>query len=75
MTLATERAELEGWQLVIHADECAPCELCGSPVCPECGEHYADCPCPGPTQDDAYEYRWIDGVMYARPFETDEHDD
>lgn len=36
------------------------------PTCPVCRKDYADCPCPGPTQDDLYDYREIDGVMYAR---------
>lgn len=28
--------------------------------------HYFECPCPGPHQSDEYEYREIDGVLYAR---------
>ncbi len=34
--------------------------------CPVCGTDYAECPCPGPTQDDLFEYEEFDGVMYAR---------
>ncbi len=37
---------------VIYAADCAPCELCGEPVCPRCLEHYAECPCPGPDSSD-----------------------
>lgn len=36
-------------------------------VCPQCGGQYDECPCPGPTQDDLYEYREVRGVMQARP--------
>lgn len=28
--------------------------------------HYADCSCPGPHQEDEFEYREIDGVLCAR---------
>lgn len=35
-------------------------------VCPECGEEYAECDCPGPTMEDEYEYQEIDGILYAR---------
>lgn len=56
------------WQLVVCAADCAPCFDCDEPVCPVCSEHYADCECPGPTQDDEYEYRFDSaGVLWARP--------
>lgn len=61
------------WQLVIHASDCVACADCGEPVCPVCIEdpgvedaHYGMCACPGPTQDDEYEYREADGVLEAR---------
>ena len=57
------------WQKVIHAHDCFPCELCGEPVCPSCKVHYADCSCPGPTQDEEYAYKTIDGVEHARRLE------
>jgi len=45
------------WQKVVYAFECEPCDACGDPICPNCdGEHYADCTCPGPHQDDEFEY-------------------
>lgn len=57
----------EIWQSVIHASECEACEDCGAPICPHCEAHYADCDCPGPHQDDEYEYRWDEaGRMFAR---------
>lgn len=64
------------WVRVVLAAECAPCLLCGEPLCGVCGEHYADCECPGPHQDDLYEYEYetSGGVLYARrrPEPTDE---
>jgi hypothetical protein len=42
----------------------ADCDTDGN--CPACGTDYAECACPGPTQDDLYEYREVDGVMFAR---------
>ena len=54
-----------GWVRVVFADECEghPEEGC---ICPQCGDYYAECECPGPTQD-GYEYAEFDGVLYARP--------
>jgi DNA (cytosine-5)-methyltransferase 1 len=37
------------------------------PQCPECGDDYCECGCPGPTQDDLYKYREFNGILYARP--------
>lgn len=59
---------LEGtqiWRKVIFADDCPPCDCCGEPVCPICSEHYADCGCPGPTQD-GIEYKEFNGHLYGR---------
>lgn len=60
------------WKKVIYASDCEPCEMCEEPVCPVCRVHYADCECPGPTQDDEYEYKTIDGVECARKLPQDE---
>ena len=66
------------WQKVVLADECTcdldcnECEFCEELRCPVCGGRYADCPCPGPTQDDLYEYDEFDRMMYARELETAE---
>lgn len=54
------------WKKVVHACDCEPCAMCEEPVCPVCTEHYADCECPGPTQDDEYEYRDGPNGMEAR---------
>lgn len=35
-------------------------------ICPVCNTDYADCDCPGPTMEDEYEYKEIDGVLYAK---------
>ncbi len=35
--------------------------------CPVCGTDYAECPCPGPTQDDEFIYRTTEaGEFQAR---------
>lgn len=44
------------WKRVKYASDCSTCECCGEPFCDECGEHYADCECPGPDQDDEWDY-------------------
>ena len=48
------------WVPVVFA---ADCDEEGN--CPVCGIDYAECGCPGPTQD-GYEYEEIGGAMYAR---------
>jgi hypothetical protein len=53
-----------GWKKVVCAADCKPCDMCGEPWCEECGEHYADCGCPGPTQD---EMEYSEDGLYARP--------
>lgn len=55
------------WRPVVMADDCEACEMCGEPVCAGCGDHYADCDCPGPSQYDDFHYRKINGVLMARP--------
>jgi len=56
------------WVRVVHADECESVEGMEREmlVCCKCGGIYADCPCPGPTMDDEYEYKFINGVMFAK---------
>ena len=58
----TSTAEQTGvWQRVVFA---ADCDEDGN--CPVCAIDYADCGCPGPTQDDEFDYEYRGGVMYAR---------
>lgn len=54
------------WQPVILAADCPPCDCCGQSFCVTCQTHYPDCTCPGPHQDDLFEYRTIDGQLLAR---------
>lgn len=60
-----------GWRPVVFASDCGEDGFC--PVCAMLGVEvdFADCPCPGPTQEDehgvAYDYCEIDGVLMARP--------
>jgi hypothetical protein len=55
-------AHKDGWKRVVFS-----CETDQDGNCPFCAGDYAACPCPGPTQDDLYEYQERDGVLYARP--------
>jgi hypothetical protein len=54
----------KGWQKVMCAMDMVECECCGEPFCPECNDHYTDCNCIGPTQDEAT-YKMVDGVLFA----------
>ena len=56
-----KQAERHGWRVVAFA---ADCDDDGN--CPLCLIDYAECNCPGPTQDDLFDYAEIDGVLMAR---------
>lgn len=60
------------WLRVRTAAECELCECCEEPWCPECEMHYADCLCPGPHQEDIYDYKVIGGHLYAKERIEDE---
>jgi hypothetical protein len=53
------------WKLVVFADMCEPCDCCGEPICHVCDEHYAECDCPGPTQDGII-YEEFGNALYGR---------
>ena len=40
---------------VVYASDCTKCEDCGELVCWQCGDHYSDCPCPGPHSEETHE--------------------
>lgn len=57
----------DGWIRVIFASEC---DEDGN--CPVCEIDYADCPCPGPCQEEEFEYlETEDGVLWAFRLEVD----
>jgi hypothetical protein len=58
------------WRPVVFA---ADCDEDGN--CPECHEDFADCDCPGPTQEDDFEYDEREGVLMARRLPTTDQDD
>jgi hypothetical protein len=49
----------DGWVRVKTAANCAICPDCGEPYCLDCDKHYFECECPGPHQDDEYDYEYI----------------
>jgi hypothetical protein len=53
-----------GWSLVRYAHDNIACPDCGEPYCEIHNMHYWECPCIGPTQDDAT-YKKIDGYEFA----------
>lgn len=58
---------MSGWVKVVFAMDCAPeGRDDGVLICPACAIDYAECPCPGPHQDDEFEYEERDGVLFAR---------
>ncbi len=54
----------KGWERVMSSMDMIECEGCGEPFCPEHMEHYADCGCIGPTEDDVT-YKEVDGIIFA----------
>jgi len=57
-----------GWRMVVWS---ADCDEDG--CCPVCDDDYSECSCPGPTMD-GMEYKWVDGVLYARPEDQPDED-
>ena len=70
----TERSGTPGFvlQRIKYAFECSECDCCEEHWCDECGEHYADCDCLGPSEADdrGLEVVEIDGIEYARIYDT-----
>jgi len=60
-------AAMNDWKKVVFAADCGidPETEELFEICPQCGGLYADCECPGPTQD-GMEYKEIEGVLYGR---------
>lgn len=54
------------WVRVVLASECLHDTDGEVYQCPVCDEDYAECACPGPHQDDLYDYRERNGQLYAR---------
>lgn len=57
------------WEKVVFAGDCIYedwDEDHECPICPNCKIDYAECPCPGPTMEDEYEYETFNDVLYAR---------
>ncbi|AIT13309.1 hypothetical protein DSS3P1_74 [Ruegeria phage DSS3-P1] len=66
MTDATKfDPEEYGWKAVSFASDVDEDDCCSI-----CGQDYAECPCPGPTMDDDWEYEFFDGTLYARRVEV-----
>ena len=59
------------WTAVVFASDCGIDEDTGefNDECPSCGGVYSECRCIGPTQD-GYEYKEINGILYARAKEA-----
>jgi len=69
MELDGRRKSLRGWKKVVFAADCIYEEWDEDrdcPQCPQCFQDYSDCPCPGPMMEDEYDYKEVDGVLYAK---------
>lgn len=57
----------DDWVRVVYASDCTDADINGEVlICPNCHTDYAECPCPGPHQDDEYDYVYRGGILYAR---------
>ena len=63
----------EEWMKVKSMFECTTCECCLEPWCEDCEDHYDECSCVGPTQD-GYEFKEVDGLLYAKKIKEDDED-
>lgn len=60
---------MEDWKRVIYTGNCIFedwDEQNEMPICPECLTEYQDCKCPGPGQEDLFDYMEIDGILFAK---------
>lgn len=44
--------------VVVYADDCFVCPMCGEPFCPLCKVHYSECDCPGPHSEELSDYQY-----------------
>ena len=47
------------WQRVVYLHETWQMAPDDEALCPACGKEFADCPCPGPMQDEEFEYKLL----------------
>ena len=52
------------WQRIVYAHELPECLCCGEPFCIEHDDHYGDCLCIGPHEDEVT-IKTIDGVEFG----------
>lgn len=52
------------WSLVKYAFDMVECDNCGEPYCIEHNDHYGDCDCIGPHEDEVT-IKVVDGVMFG----------
>lgn len=55
-----------GWMCVAYASVCTKCPDCREAFCLECGDHYFEYGCPGPMQEDLFEYVTVNGYDFAK---------
>lgn len=54
------------WTKVRTAADCTECAFCEEPFCEICNDHYADCNCIGPSQEEEFDYKTdSEGVLWA----------
>lgn len=54
---------LNNWKKVVFASQLPECPDCGEPYCKKHKQHYSDCECIGPTEDDV-EYKERNGEQH-----------
>jgi len=59
------------WRPVVLAGDSFVCAVCEELICVVCEEHHTDCDCPGPHQEDEYEYKDIGETLFARRLQDD----
>jgi hypothetical protein len=66
--MANQWGIYQGWKRVSFAADCDGYDFESDDlgdICSVCGDEYADCPCPGPTQE-GYEYDEFRNILIAR---------
>ena len=55
------------WQPVVYASDLNDCQLCEEPVCNKHNQHYANCDCIGPHEEDNVIHHSVDELAFRLP--------
>ena len=61
----TTKKQKREWDRVVFVGDCGVCPCCEEPWCIKCEDHYSDCACIGPTEENT-KYKTEHGILYGK---------